>query len=212
MAAPDLDLYRTWLAMWEEGHLDKAAELFRRLLDDDPDDPELHLFLASALFELNQRAECRREVHRAVDLGWDDPSVLLRVVWLCLRRGDFKCARKCVDRAKQVMPRDFLFKEELREADRHLKRRVAGREKEKALSDRFEVDPEDRRTATELARHLARTGREYAAYYVVSRGLVYHPRDRKLRRIERKLGKVVPASEQAEAKKWAPSGESRFID
>jgi len=207
----DRDLYSSWCARDEAGHHDQNLQILERLLAARPDDPDLHLQLAVTLLALERYADARSAVNRAIDLGENDAAVLVRAGSLCFFNGDLSMARECIERVKRIAPRGFPLKKDLRELDRRLRRRKRGLDREKVLSSSFDDDPRDRLTAADLARHLARTGRTYAAYHVVARGLHHHPEDRSLRRLERKLRKRVPSDERTEAERWAASGEPRTL-
>jgi Flp pilus assembly protein TadD len=203
----DPELWRTWWEMNDAGHRDEGLRLVERQFEVRPEDPDLHLLLGLALTSVGREADSLAAVHRAIDLGWDDAAILTQAADRCFWEGDLAMARRCVDRAERIKPRGFVFQKELKEVDRNLSRREKGLARERSLSRSFNAEPRNRRVATDLARHLIRTGRSAAAYHVVARGLLYHPEDRHLRRLERKLHKTVPGEVRTEAKEWAPSGE-----
>jgi Flp pilus assembly protein TadD len=207
----DDGLYQAWLARDNAGHHDQNLEIVQRLLLARPDDPDLHLLLARTLLAVDRFADSLSEVYRAIELGGNDAGILARAANMCFYEGDLGTARECTERAKSVAPRGFPLKEELKELGRNLKRREKGLARERRLSTSFDTDPSDPRIAADLARHLIRTGRNYAAYYVVARGLHYHPEHGRLARLERKLSKIVPKDERSEAQRWAGSGESRTL-
>jgi hypothetical protein len=126
---------------------------------------------------------------------------------MCFYECDLETARRCVDRAKEIEPPNFPLKKDLSELERYLGRREKSIDLERRLSESFNREPGDRRLAVAFARHLVRIGRSHTAYYVVRRGLVYHPADRSLRRLERKLAKAVPGDVRTDAGEWAASGE-----
>jgi hypothetical protein len=76
---------------------------------------------------------------------------------------------------------------------------------EARLVTAFELHPEQAGVATELAQHFARNGQSYAAYHVTVRGLRYHPNDRSLRRLERRLSQAIPPDTRNAARAWADS-------
>jgi Flp pilus assembly protein TadD len=197
--------------MSEAGHHDESRRMLERLLDARPKDPDLYLLLATSLRATDRYADARRAVDRAIQYGRDDPSILTRAASSCFFAGDLKTARYCVDRAKGLKGRGFLFKSELRELDRNLTRREKGFEAGKRLSRACDAGPDDRRIAVDFARHLMRTGRTFTAYHIVLRGLLYHPEDRRLRRIEKKLRDDIPDAVRAEAMEWAKSGKSSVV-
>jgi Flp pilus assembly protein TadD len=201
------ELHQTWDAAYERGHHAENLQMVEGMLDVRPDDPDLHILHAMSLRALDRDDDVPAAVHRAIDCGEDDAAVMTRAASMCFYQADLETARRCVDRAKEIKPRDFPLKKELREHDRNLGRREKALDLERSLSSSFNAEPRDRRVAIDFARHLVRTGRAYTAYHVVSRGLLYHPDDRSLRLLERKLRKTVPDEERTEAKEWAASGE-----
>lgn len=203
----DPKLHQTWKAANDAGHHAENLRMVEGLLEARPEDADLHLLLAMSLRALDPECDTLAAVRRAIDYGHDDASVLTRAASMCFYQADLVTARRCVDRAKQIMPRGFPLKKDLRELDRNLGRREKTVERHRRLSKSFNAEPHDRRVAADFARHLADTGREYTAFFVVARGLYYQPEDRSLRRLERKLRKTVPDDVRAEAEEWAASGE-----
>lgn len=210
MTADD-DLYPAWLARENAGHHEQNVQILERLLAARPEAPELHLLLAQTLLAMDRYPDCLSAVYRAIDLGENDASILMRALTVCRGAGDLVGARQCIDRAKRVAPRGFPLKKELREQDRYLKRQEKDQARGEHLSSSFDKEPRDWRVAADLARYQIRTGHTYAAYYVVARALHYNPEVGRLRRLERKLSKIVPSDECAEARRWAASGEPRTV-
>ena len=186
--------------------------MLERMLDAHPREAHLHLLLAQTLVAMERRPESRSSVHRAIECGQDDAAVLTRAASMCFYAADLDTARSCVDRAKQVAPRRFVLKQELKELDRNVARRENGLEAEERLSDAFESDPGRPGVAADFARHLARNGQTYAAYHIVARGLHYRPTDRALRRLEKRMHASVPDDVRADAQEWAVSGEPSAIE
>ena len=206
----DQDFYLSWRAREQAGQHAENLQILERLLAARPDDPDLHLFQALTLLAMDRYADSQESVHRAIEFGQDDAGVLTRSASLRLMAGDLIPARDCVDRANRIAPQGFPLKKDLREIRRNLKRQEKTSDLKVRLSEAFDADPGDRSAAADLARHLSRTGRNYAAYHVVARGLHHSPDDRTLRRLEQKLRKSVPSDGRNEAERWATSGESRI--
>ena len=173
--------------MVEAGHLEESLQMLDRLLEVRPGDPDLHLLLSQTLLAMERDEDSLAAVHRAIECGQDNAAVLTQVASRCFFAGDLATARWCVDRAKRITPPGFPLKKELKELDRNIARRARRWKLEKRLSKEFNADPSNRQITTQFARHLIHTGRTYTAYHIVTRGLYYHPRDRCLRRLERKL-------------------------
>jgi Flp pilus assembly protein TadD len=205
------EINNTWLAMTGVGHYEEARKMLEALLESHPDDPQILVLLAPTLSMVGDVEGSVVAARRTIECGWDDPTVLVRAASSCFGGGDLKGARKGVDRAKELKPRRFIFGPELRELDRNLRHREKNFRRERDLTRSFDTDPTDLEVARELVRLKFRSGRNYFAYHVVSRALLHHPRDRRLRRLRRKLVERVPADARAEAEEWARSGDSIFI-
>lgn len=188
-----------------ESH-DENLRMLEHLLEGRPNDPNLHLLLARTLLAMERDEDSLAAVHRAICYGEDDPTILTQAASRCFFSGDLKTARRCVDRAARLAPRDFTLKKELKELTRSLSRRERRRQTEAQLQAAWRTDCTDRGTARSWASHLAHTGRTFAAYHVVARGLHHNPDDRHLRRLERKLRSAIPDQVRAEANEWAESG------
>jgi Flp pilus assembly protein TadD len=203
----DWDVHAPWRARAELGDHDQNLQVLDRLLESRPADADLHLLQALTLSALDREDDALAAVYRAIECGEDDAVVMTRAASQCFFKADLETARRCVDRAKAIASREFPLSEDLKDLDRHLTRRERGKTREMHLSQCFDAEPEDRRVASDFARYLVHVGRDYSAYYVVARGLLYHPEDRRLRRLKRKLVKVVPGDERRQADEWAASGE-----
>lgn len=203
----DDDLYETWCAMSDAGRHDENLRTLARALEARPDDANLHLLLASTLLALDRTTESVESVRRAAACADDDPGILTRVASLCFYAGDVSAARSYISRAKEVAPRGFPLRRELKDLERRAARRARGMAAEARLTEEFDADPGRPGLAAELARHLAANGQRYAAYHAVARGLHYHPDDRTLRRLEKKLRREVPADVRDEAEQWAASDQ-----
>jgi uncharacterized protein HemY len=205
MCVCDWELYDTWAAMDEAGRHDENLRMLNRVLAAQPDDPDLYLLRARTLLSMEKHSASLDAVHDAIARGRDSAEVLTKAGSMCFYAGDVATARWCVGRAKVLAPRRFVLKEDLAELDRNVSRREKGRETEERLTGAFEADPARLGVAADLARHLARNGQTYAAYHAVARGLRFHPDDRVLRRLAKRLRKVVPDDVRAEAEAWAAS-------
>jgi Flp pilus assembly protein TadD len=206
----DQELTDTWLSMEDAGRTEEAVRMLERVLEDRPDDPDVLMLQAHSLQALGRDGESIKRLQRAVELGQDNPWILTRAASSYYFHADLRHSRTCLDRARQIAPRDFPARRDLKELDRNLRRRERDKETNARLIAAFEADPTDRETAIWLVRARIRTGLTYSGYHIVSRALLHHPDDRTLRRLERKLRRKVPAVERAEAMVWARSGDSVF--
>lgn len=202
----DPELYGTWLAMDEAGRHEENLRMLERVIEARQNDGDLHLLISRTLRAMDRDKDSLAAVHRAIDCSEDDPAVLTQAASTCFFSGDLKSARHCVDRAAQLAPRDFPLKKDLKELTRNLSRREKASHTETQLQAAWRADCTDRQTARAWAKHLAYTGRTFAAYHVVARGLNHNPSDRRLRRLEKKLRPAIPEQVRAEAHEWAESG------
>src|SRR5215467_1877374 len=90
----DRDLHGTWSAACDEGRHDENLRMVESLLETCPDDPDLHLLHAMSLLALDRYEDEAVAVHRAIDLGQEDATVLTRAASLCFYGGDLPTARK----------------------------------------------------------------------------------------------------------------------
>jgi thioredoxin-like negative regulator of GroEL len=201
----DTELRATWSAMNDEGRHDENLRMLGRLLTAAPRDPDLHLLLASTLYATDRVAESLEATRRAIDLGGEDPAVLVQAASQAFYAGGLTTARAALDSAKKIAPRGFALRKELQDLDRNVDRRMRGLEEEKRLAEAFDLDPGRPGAAAELAQHFARNGQSFAAYHAVMRGLRYWPNDRALRRLERGLGPTIPPETRQSAEAWAAS-------
>jgi Flp pilus assembly protein TadD len=202
----DPELYRTWLAIDEAECHDENLRMLEHWIEARPNDADLHLLIARTLCAMNRDEDSLSAVNRAIDCGEDDPAILTQAASRCFFAGDLKTARKCVDRATRVAPRDFPLKKDLKDLARNLSRRERERETEVQLQKAWRANCADGEVARSWARHLERTGRTFAAYHVLARGLHHNPDDRRLHRLERRLRSAIPDRVRAEAHEWAESG------
>ena len=193
--------------MDDEGRHGENIRMLERLLETEPSNPDLHLLLARTFSALDRREDSRSALQRAAGCGENDADVLTQVASMAFYAGEVEAARRCIDRAKKIAPRQFVLNEDLKELDRNVRRRDEGLEAESRLSSLFGSDPGRPGVAADLARHLERNGQTYAAYHAVARGLHYRPDDRSLLRLEKELGRAVPDDVRAEAERWAASDE-----
>lgn len=86
----------------------EAYEFLKRTVWEFPEDPEIRVLYATMCLEFRPD-DVVPEATRAVELGQDNPSILVRAGSLLLNRGDRKSAQWCVDRASEIAPPDFAL-------------------------------------------------------------------------------------------------------
>jgi Flp pilus assembly protein TadD len=83
------------------GFLEEAVQRF-------PEDPEIRLLYAGILLAFRSE-DVAAEAAKAIELGPDDPIILVRAGHLLLDRGDRETAQSCADRANELAPPDFIL-------------------------------------------------------------------------------------------------------
>jgi Flp pilus assembly protein TadD len=91
-----------------EGRHQENFEILQQAVQRFPEDPEIRLLYATTLIEFHPE-EVASEAAKAVALGPDNASILVRGGSLLLHRGDREAARSCVERAARLAPPDFAL-------------------------------------------------------------------------------------------------------
>ena len=73
-----------------------------------PEDAEIRLLYASTLLAFRPD-DADAEVEKAVELGWDDPVILVRAGNQLLGSGEFETARNCAARANELVRPGFIL-------------------------------------------------------------------------------------------------------
>jgi Flp pilus assembly protein TadD len=141
------------------GQHSKNFELLKKAIDQFPEDAEIRLLYATILLEFRPD-EVAAEAAKAVELGSDNPSILVRGGSLLLSRGDRTAAEHCVERASKLAPTDFALAAGL-ENLKGLLAAFAGQDDlaERKLRGAVEKDPCNAPFASNLAVFLAERGR-----------------------------------------------------
>ncbi|HYH53760.1 MAG TPA: tetratricopeptide repeat protein [Solirubrobacterales bacterium] len=160
--------------------LEKAIQVF-------PEDAEVRLLYATVLLDLRP-ADVAAEASKAVELGPDDPVILVRAGGLLLNRGQLDAARSCFKQARETVGPDFLLMPGLlnREGLLAIQDRDFDLAEEK-LSAAVESEPTSEPFANDLARLLASRGRLTEAVEVVDQALQQVKKKGDLERLRTKL-------------------------
>jgi len=94
-----------WAAL-ERDDADQAASLFRKELQQRPDDPVLHFGAASAAYALGQRGAALAALKKAVDLDPQFVEALTVLAQVAYESGDSKLAMRSIEKAAALRPRD----------------------------------------------------------------------------------------------------------
>jgi Flp pilus assembly protein TadD len=90
------------------GQDSEALEFLEQAIQRFPEDPEIRVLYALILLVFRPE-DVAAEAAKAVELGPDDPIILVRAGHLLLDRGDRETAQSCADRANELAPPDFIL-------------------------------------------------------------------------------------------------------
>jgi len=148
-----------------------AFEFLEEAVQRFPEDPEIRLLYATILLAFRPD-DVAAEAAKAVDLGPDDPALLVRAAHLLLWGGQIEAARVCVARAKELAPPDFLFMPELVNRE-GLLASLDGEDDiaEEKLRSAVDAEPTNASFAIDLAKFLAHRDRRMDALAVIDAAL-----------------------------------------
>jgi tetratricopeptide (TPR) repeat protein len=149
----------------------EAFEFLGEAVKQFPDDAKLHLLFASILL-LFRPEDVVAEASLAVDLGHDDPGILVRAGHLVFSRGEIELARDWARRANEVADPDFLQRGGLE----NLYGRLAVVDGERDVAESWfrsavKRDPAFPSFAEDLAQFLKNQGRTEEALKVVDNAI-----------------------------------------
>lgn len=166
----------------QEGHtfLQEAVQRF-------PDDPEIRLLYASILLAIRP-SDVAAEAAKAVELGPDDPVILVRAAHLLLGRGEVEAARAHLNRAKKRVKPGFILMSGVVNLEGRLAA-VDGRDDlaEKKFRAAVASDPALPALAIDLAGFLANQGRQEEALEVLDDALTHTEAKDELKRIRAEI-------------------------
>lgn len=153
------------------GHPEETFEFLEKAVQQFPEDPEIRLLYATILLVFRPE-DVAAEASKAVDLGPNDPLILVRAGHLMLDRGDHEGARSCAARANELAPPDFVLKSGLIS----LNGLLAARDGEDDLAEErlrlaVKEDPLYSNFAVHLAKFLASRDRQDEAVAVIDQAL-----------------------------------------
>jgi tetratricopeptide (TPR) repeat protein len=153
------------------GHPEETFEFLDKAVQQFPDDPEIRLLYATILLVFRPE-DVAAEASKAVDLGPDNPLILVRAAHLMLDRGDYEGARSCAARANELAQPGFVLKSGLI----GLNGLIAALDGEDDLAEEMlrlavKEDPAYSNFAVDLAKFLASRGRDDEALEVIDEAL-----------------------------------------
>jgi len=154
----------------------EASEFLEKAVQRFPGDPEIRVLYASILV-IVRPDDATGEAAKAVELGPDEPAVLVRAAHLMLNRGEAETARNYAARANELAQPDFVLRPGLENLSGLLAyfdgNYVLAEEK---LRCAFSMEPANRNFIRELAIFLAERERLAEAVSVLDEALE-HVRD-----------------------------------
>jgi Flp pilus assembly protein TadD len=137
-----------------------------------PDDPEIRLLYATTLLEYRPD-DVAAEAAKAVELGPDNPRILVRAAQLMFDRGDVESARSCALRANELAQPGFVLMSGLTNLNGLLAAADGEHDfAEERLRSAVESEPDNGPYAIDLARYLASRGRKGEALEVIDQALM----------------------------------------
>lgn len=152
-----------------------------------PDNPEIRVLHASILLAVRP-SDVAAEATRAIELGADDPLILVRAGQLLLGRGEVEPARSCAARAKCLVQPDFVLMSSLV----NLEGLLAAVEGEDALAEEklraaWKSDPAFSSLAVDLVQFLANRDRQAEALEVIDDALDHANEKAELERLRSEI-------------------------
>jgi tetratricopeptide (TPR) repeat protein len=165
----------------------EAVDFLREAVQRFPDDPEIRVLHASILLAVCP-SDVAAEASRAVELGADDPLILVRAGQLLLGRGEVEAARSCAARAKSLVEPDFVLMSSLV----NLEGLLAAIEGEDELAGEklraaWKSDPPFSSLAVDLVKFLANRDRQAEALEVIDDALEHAKEKAELERLRSEI-------------------------
>lgn len=149
----------------------EAFELLEQAVQRFPEDADIRLLYASSLLAFRPN-DVSAEAAKAVELGLDDPMILVRAAHLMLGRGNVENARSSAARAKKLVTPDFQLYPEVLNLDGHFAVLDGNDElAEESFQLALEHEPTGALLAVDLAKFLAARDRRQEALDVIDETL-----------------------------------------
>jgi Flp pilus assembly protein TadD len=166
---------------------EEALEFLEAAVRRYPEDPELRLLYATILLAFTPE-DVAAEAAKAVELGSDDPIILVRAGHLLLSRGDRETARFCAARTHELARPGFVLMAALVHLDGLLAALVGEDEvAEKNLRSAVASKPGNEQWVRHLAVFLAERGRLQEGAYVLDKALKHAKHKEDLVRMRDKM-------------------------
>lgn len=165
----------------------EAFEFLEQASQQFPEDPEIRLLYATSLLPIRPE-DAIGEAIKAIELDPDEPVRLARAANLLFNMGQIGTARSYAKRAKEQVTPDFWFYPALLNLDGNFAALDGDDERaEEGLRAAMERDPEGGMFAVDLAKFLAKRGRNDEALEIVDQALTRSKRKEPLERLRGEL-------------------------
>jgi Flp pilus assembly protein TadD len=165
----------------------EAIEFLEEAVRQFPNNAEIRVLYASILLAARPD-DVAAEAAKAVELGPNDPVILVRAGHLLLGRGDRKTARSCATRASELVQPDFVLMSGLLNLE-GLLAAVDGQDylAEEKLRAAWESDPSFSSLAVDLVKFLANRERQAEALEVIDDALGHAKEKAELERLRSEI-------------------------
>jgi tetratricopeptide (TPR) repeat protein len=177
--APPIDIERAnnaarmGIVALHDGQYEKAAELFEQFVQEAPNNPYGHMYLALAHYALDETDQAIDAMGHAFDLAPGNPGFGHHLVGMLMQKEDFPAAEEVVRRYLEVEPDDQNARIELV----RLMRRQGGLEDAIAEGQRLVADaPENLEAVLELGTCLKDSGKLEEAGKLFQRAVELDPK------------------------------------
>lgn len=163
---------RMGIVALHDGQYEKAAELFEQFVEEAPNNPYGHMYLAIAHYALDEPDQAIDAMGRAFDLAPGNPGFGHHLVGMLMQKEDFPAAEEVVRRYLEVEPDDQMARVELI----RLMRRQGGLEDAIGEAQRLVADaPENLDAVLELGTCLKDSGKLEEAGQLFQRAIELNP-------------------------------------
>lgn len=166
---------------------DEALEFLEGAVQRFPDDPEIRLLYAAILL-IPRPDDVAVEAAKAVELGPDDPVILVRAGHLLLGSGDRETAQSCATRANELVQPGFVLMSGLVHLNGVLAA-LAGEDElaEENLRSAVASEPGNEQWARHLAVFLAERGRLQEGAEVLDEALKHVEKKEEIERMRDRM-------------------------
>jgi Flp pilus assembly protein TadD len=96
-----------------EGDLEGSIEFFEKAIEDEPEDPERHTAMASALYQLDRLEEAESHARTAVELNPQNIDAHMSLYSIHVAKGELDQAKLALDQTRSLAPDDIRVLKQL---------------------------------------------------------------------------------------------------